>query len=76
MGNRAHVDRYRAVASDIEAVASPEGMQVAVKDQTDQLALPIQHGGARISADDVLIGDEVERRVQFELVPVGMPARR
>ena len=43
-------------------------LDVAVEDEPDHLALAVHHRAARVAADDVGRGDEVERRLQVELV--------
>src|SRR4051794_36201686 len=51
-------------------------LDVAVKDQTDDLGVLIDDGAARVAADDVGGADEIERRLQIELALTLDPALR
>ena len=53
-----------------------ERLDVAVENQADDFRIPIDDGASRIAADDVGRADEVERRVEVDLVLSLDPAGR
>src|SRR3981189_2689700 len=58
--DRPAVHGDRAVAARVEPEGAAERMDVAVEDEADDLARAVGHRAARVAADDVVGGDEVE----------------
>ena len=61
------IDRHRAVQLRVEPVVAGDGVDVAVEHQADDLALRIDQRAAGVAADDVVVGGEVEARLQVQL---------
>ena len=68
-------DTARACSSRVDEVQH-QRLDVAVEDQADHLGVAVDHRAAGVAADDVGRADEVERRLQVELVLALDPARR
>ena len=50
----------------VVAVVEDERLDVAVEDQADDFVVSVHDRAARVAADDVCRGDEVERRFQIQ----------
>lgn len=59
-------DRDRAILLWVEAEVATQRLDVAVEDEADDLGIPIDHRRARIAADDVVGGGDVERLVEVK----------
>src|SRR5262245_34488588 len=74
--DRGRMDRGRAPLFLAKGVIPRQALQIAIKDDPDKLAGPIDDRAAGVAADDVAGADKIERR--FEVQPrTGLdPARR
>ena len=57
-----HQDRARL--NLVKDEVQDEGLDVAVENESDDFALGVDAGTARVAPDDILIRDEVQRRVE------------
>ncbi len=55
------VDGHCAAVHGVEHEAVRQALDVAVEDHPDQLGVPVDHRRARVAADDVALGHEVDR---------------
>src|SRR5204863_6583776 len=62
----ARVNRDGAVDRLVVDEVADERLYVAVEDEADQLAVPVNRRRAAVAADDVVGRDEVEGRLQVE----------
>src|ERR1700742_4886758 len=76
LGDRSRRDDYAAVLRFVEAKGAAEAVDVAVEHRADHLRMGVDRGRARVSADDVVVGREVEYRVGTERALRRNPFRR
>ena len=63
-----------AVFAAIEPVGAGDRMDVAIEHQSDDLAVGIDQGAARVAADDVVVGRDTKGRAHVELILDPHPA--
>src|ERR1035438_573301 len=68
LGHGGGVDGYGAVGGSVVDEIAHQGFDVAVEDQAYDFTLRIDDRRSRIAADDVVGGDEIERRGQVEFI--------
>src|SRR5882672_8729279 len=76
LGHGGGRDRNRAVQLRVEEIFTTQRMDVAVENGADHLALGVDQWGARIAADDVVVGRDVEHGLVVDLALGLDPARR
>ena len=64
-GRRQH--RNRPIEPRVEAEVTPERVDVAVEDCTDDISMGVDERRAGVTADDVIVGRHVERRLGIEV---------
>jgi hypothetical protein len=70
--HRARRDHDRSVDARIEAVGAADRVDVAVEGGADHRSVPRNYRRARIAADNVVVGGEIEHRL-FVDAPFGRP---
>ena len=69
---KADIDTYATLQRAVETDIARHRLPVAIEGQAYQLALAIEHGTARVTASDIIVGNEAE--VHIARVLVGIPA--
>ncbi len=62
------IHSYRTVLVGIEPICAGDRVDVAIEHQAHHASLHIDQGAAGISSHDIVVGGEIERRIQIELI--------